>query len=102
MKNSLKISSFIGASILAVSLTVTGVSADKTDLSCICNDKVEFNNALPQSHPVNRCASLHQPEVSWSSWLFGGGHSRQFHYLDLLELLSRSSSELPERAAGRS
>ncbi len=45
------------------------------------------NPKLPVSHPQNRCAMASTPTISWSSWLRGG--ETNFHYLDLLELLSR-------------
>ena len=80
----------IATLMLVVSVSFSSISAHKQLASCLCTDNVQFNNRLPQSHPANRCATQ-QSTVSWSSWLFGSGNSRQFHYLDLLELLSRSS-----------
>ena len=57
--------------------------------SCNCDSGIELDNSLPLSHPTNRCAIGQQQDVSWLSWLKGGNQSVQFHFLDLLELLSR-------------
>jgi len=61
-----------------------------TDDFCQNIDVIEFNQNLPISHPINRCASANQKNVSWTSW-FSGRSGYKFHYLDLLELLSRAA-----------
>ena len=58
---------------------------------CSCSETASFDHELPMSHPINRCASDQQTSVSWSAWFSGRSNSGQFHYLDLLELLSRDS-----------
>ena len=65
------------------------VKQDEGSMICSCATQIEFNHSLPMSHPVNRCASSQNTGVSWTSWIFGRSPSYQFHYLDLLELLSR-------------
>ncbi|MFT2091921.1 hypothetical protein [Paraglaciecola sp. 2405UD69-4] len=55
-----------------------------------CAENLVFDQSLPISHPVNRCATQKSQGVSWSSWFTGHSSSYQFHFIDLLELLSRS------------
>jgi hypothetical protein len=64
---------------------------------CANVERVVFNAHFPVSHPVNRCAS-EKPEndISWITWFSGRSPSFQFHYLDLLELLSRTTDEPTE------
>lgn len=69
------------------------ISVSGEDEFCANSVSVQFNHQLPMNHPVNRCAVKQQSDVSWSAWLSGRSKSYQFHYLDLLELLSRSSEE---------
>lgn len=66
---------------------------------CNCDAGVELDNSLPLSHPANRCASGQKSAVSWLSWLKGGSQSVQFHFLDLLELLSRQVEPSSEQRA---
>ncbi|TDF36649.1 hypothetical protein EYS14_18205 [Alteromonadaceae bacterium M269] len=75
-----------------VSLAAATVSAKNnvSMLACSCTAGVELNLSLPMSHPINRCAENNATnDVSWFAWLSGKTKSNQFHYLDLLELLSR-------------
>ena len=37
------------------------------------------------------CNTKHQKRVSWTNWLLNKSKSSQFHFLDLLELLSRKA-----------
>lgn len=54
---------------------------------------VVIDHELPVSHPANKCAnSEHSQGVSWSEWFTGRSSSYQFHFIDLLELLSRSGN----------
>ncbi|MFT4807160.1 MAG: hypothetical protein ACI9LX_000477 [Paraglaciecola sp.] len=55
-------------------------------------ESVVFDQNLPVSHPVNRCADHQSQGVSWSEWFTGRSSSYQFHFIDLLELLSRSGN----------
>ncbi|WP_105187983.1 hypothetical protein [Pseudoalteromonas sp. T1lg48] len=52
---------------------------------CICD-----TNAFGER--TQDCASP-EGEQSWFSWFAGDSRSAQFHYLDLLELLSRSDNK---------
>lgn len=72
----------------------------KGDSLCANFDEVEFSHDLPMSHPLNRCASEQKNDVSWTSWFSGRSSSYQFHYLDLLELLSRVGEDSTERHRG--
>lgn len=74
---------------MAVMLTVAQVPIDEGSVFCSCSQGVVFATELPMSHPINRCASVGVTEVSWRSWVSGNSNSYQFHFLDLLELLSR-------------
>ena len=58
---------------------------------CSCPANSEFDKTLPMSHPINRCATQQTSGVSWSSWFTGSSATKQFHYLDLLELLTRAT-----------
>ena len=63
---------------------------------CSCSDTASFDHELPMSHPINRCATERNTSVSWSAWFSGRSNPGQFHYLDLLELLSRDSERQAE------
>ncbi|WP_088331387.1 hypothetical protein [Lacimicrobium sp. SS2-24] len=78
---------------LALSLAIgwSGYShKDQLGIDC-ANSQATVDTRLPVSHPQNRCAMGNKQDVSWSSWLSGKGQGMQFHFLDLLELLSRNS-----------
>lgn len=42
--------------------------------------------------PVEVCRAI-AADVSWLAWLSGDSRSKQFHYLDLLELLLREGDD---------
>ncbi|WP_299080011.1 hypothetical protein [uncultured Paraglaciecola sp.] len=64
------------------------------DVNSYCShiENLELAQGLPVSHPANRCASQQTQEISWSEWFAGGSSSYQFHFIDLLELLSRTGN----------
>lgn len=66
---------------------------------CSCSATVTLNASLPMSHPVNRCATQQSTGVSWVSWFTGSSATKQFHYLDLLELLTRVTSSDSDKAS---
>ena len=82
------------AFVLFATATVSAKSHTSV-LGCNCAEGVKLNLSLPMSHPINRCAESNDAnsntnnDVSWFTWLSGKTKSNQFHYLDLLELLSR-------------
>ncbi len=86
----------IFAIIAIISLAATAVSA-KNNIEaqvCGCSYTVKLDISLPLSHPKNRCAENNvNQDVSWFAWLSGKARSNQFHYLDLLELLSRHTEK---------
>ena len=47
--------------------------------------------ANAQATAVFACEQNSQNKVSWSTWLLNKSKSSQFHFLDLLELLSRKA-----------
>jgi hypothetical protein len=73
-------------------LSVSHVSSDDRNVFCGNLENAGFNKELPVSHPVNRCATTQSQGVSWSEWFTGRSSSYQFHFIDLLELLSRSGN----------
>lgn len=81
----------VASSAFAVSLVFAHVPSSDSDLFCSSLNSTHLDTSLPVSHPANRCALEKSAGVSWSSWLSGKTHGYQFHYLDLLELLSRRS-----------
>ncbi|MGJ8682383.1 hypothetical protein [Paraglaciecola sp.] len=74
----------------ATVLGLSYASPQEGSLFCHCETNISFDHNLPLSHPVNRCASSQSDAVSWSSWISGKSSSYQFHFIDLLELLSRT------------
>jgi len=78
--------------ILAVGayLVLPNSSSGELDAFCADAENITMDNNLPVSHPKNKCASQQLNGVSWSSWFTGRSSSYQFHFIDLLELLSRS------------
>ncbi|GGA63787.1 hypothetical protein GCM10011369_01460 [Neiella marina] len=91
---------WLSGSAAAVTLTVAGFAYQGQTqavtglLSCDCEAGVEYNNALPSSHPTNQCALASEtPSTSWYGWATGSSRSTSFHFLDLLELISRNSSD---------
>jgi hypothetical protein len=73
-------------------LSFSQVSLDSKSMFCGDLDNVVLDQQLPVSHPVNRCATEQSQGVSWSQWFSGRSSSYQFHFIDLLELLSRSGN----------
>jgi hypothetical protein len=72
-------------------LSVSQVSSDDSNVFCGYIESAVLDRELPVSHPINKCAADHQSQgVSWSQWFTGRSSSYQFHFIDLLELLSRS------------
>ena len=78
------------------------VPASEGSLFCSCPQIVSFDHELPMSHPINRCATEKSTGVSWSSWISGRSSSYQFHFIDLLELLSRHSDAPKDKAPRQS
>lgn len=87
--------SFAVCSLLAV-LVIGHTSSGEGSLFCSCPQTVSFDHGLPMSHPINRCASQQADEISWMGWVQGQSGSYQFHFIDLLELLSRYAEETEE------
>ena len=63
--------------------------AQQANKDC-CPTEYKTQIALSQCQASNK---------SWFAWLTGNSRSAQFHYLDLLELLSDSEKETQETAA---
>ena len=91
---------FILTTCIIVTACVMGASlygfSDQDDaryagyMACDCADGVEYDHSLPRSHPANQCALAEvQEETTWVNWALGGSRSTTFHFLDLLELLSK-------------
>lgn len=87
---------FTGVAFAAV-LSLSYASPQEGNVFCSCEANISFDHTLPLSHPINRCASTQSEAVSWSSWFSGRSSSYQFHFIDLLELLSRTSDYTQDR-----
>lgn len=85
-----KLFTFASSALLVV-VAFANLSEPRESEFCSCSAGMTFATDLPMSHPINRCASSQVSEVSWSSWFKGQSKSYQFHFLDLLELLSRNT-----------
>ncbi|MCF2947626.1 hypothetical protein L0668_05860 [Paraglaciecola aquimarina] len=81
--------SLTGVAFAAV-LSFSYASPEQGRLFCQCEENIAFDHNLPLSHPVNRCASTQSDAVSWGAWISGKSSSYQFHFINLLELLSRT------------
>lgn len=84
---------FLASASVVALFAVADIPNNEGFAFCNCPADAQFDKSLPLSHPINRCAKEQSNNVSWSSWFTGDSRSRQFHYLDLLELLSRSSDD---------
>ncbi len=74
-------------------LSFPQISSDDKSVFCGDTENTVIEHELPISHPANRCATASQSQgVSWSEWFTGRSSSYQFHFIDLLELLSRSGN----------
>ncbi|AGH47143.1 hypothetical protein [Paraglaciecola psychrophila] len=85
--------------VAAAMLSVSQSSLDDKNVFCGNLENVALDHELPVSHPVNRCAANQQQGVSWSEWFSGRSSSYQFHFIDLLELLSRSGNSVAKNPA---
>jgi hypothetical protein len=56
----------------------------QTETGCACPTMINKTSQLSCQRAANE---------SWMSWLTGNSRSSQFHYLDLLELLSRDNDK---------
>ena len=70
------------------------ISSSEQDLTAINNCQQKQTTTTDTA--VSACLKI-ADESSWSSWITGDSRSAQFHYLDLLELLTSSgdSKKLP-------
>ncbi|WP_133470807.1 hypothetical protein [Paraglaciecola marina] len=81
---------FIGVMVIALFGFLNLSSYQKHNFAD-CPENVAFQHSLPLSHPINRCAAQESQSISWTSWFTGHSSSYQFHFIDLLELLSRAA-----------
>ncbi|WP_026376903.1 hypothetical protein [Aestuariibacter salexigens] len=81
------------AAVLVGVVTIGQVAESEEDNAlCQASGSFAFDHSLPMSHPVNRCAAQQENGISWLTWFSGRSSSYQFHFLDLLELLSRNTA----------
>lgn len=85
--------SVAGGALLAFTVFAQVPHVSQGEAFCSCPSQAAFDHTLPMSHPINRCAAEQASGVSWSTWFSGNSGSYQFHYLDLLELLSRVTEQ---------
>lgn len=85
---------FVGAAFFTA-VAVADVSNYEMIRLCDCNDlsfQQPHSEVSNTSKEHQSCDKEPSTDVSWHSWLVGDSRSKQFHYLDLLELLFRSDS----------
>ena len=87
MKKHMMVAGIAAGAIVFGAYSIQGTSDSTLSSSCTCQE----SNAL-QYQPNDKCANQ-QVQQSWFAWLTGDSRSAQFHYLDLLELLSRDDSK---------
>ncbi|MEP0355338.1 MAG: hypothetical protein ABJH06_12335 [Paraglaciecola sp.] len=87
--STIRSTAFIGVMVIAVFGSLNLSNYQQLSFAD-CPKSVTFQNSLPLSHPINRCAAQESQSISWSSWFTGHSSSYQFHFIDLLELLSRT------------
>tara|TARA_B100000700_G_scaffold161964_1_gene179324 strand:+ start:8158 stop:8469 length:312 start_codon:yes stop_codon:yes gene_type:complete len=77
----------LGVTVAAFSIN-SSVQAQQVALEqCQCNGSAStYDIDMKQ-------ACNHQAQQSWFAWLTGDSRSAQFHYLDLLELLTRDDNK---------
>ena len=81
-KTGILIASALTVAAFAHSLSTANDDFLLTASNCQCN-------TTGLSSTANQCMQAEQ-ETGWFSWLTGDSRSAQFHYLDLLELLTSS------------
>lgn len=84
--------------IFSVALHAELREPELTSISCQCDASVDYNPALPASHPANLCAVGAHQNTTWLGWLQGKSRSTEFHFLDLLELIWQPSSNSSRNA----
>ena len=100
-RNSNSLFTFIGVVLtgLAAIAIFSFLQASSNDKNVLCGnvETLVIDHELPVSHPANKCAAINQSQgVSWSEWFTGRSSSYQFHFIDLLELLSRPGNSAPK------
>ena len=76
--------------LIASALLLIGVisfTSNSNQQQSLVNNCFQKNNN--ENAPINACLKVEESS-SWFSWLTGESRSAQFHYLDLLELLTSS------------
>lgn len=68
--------------------SIQGNSSSNANTGCVCS----ASNSSYSSERSDQCANQ-QAKQSWLAWFTGDSRSAQFHYLDLLELLSRDDNK---------
>lgn len=72
--------------VLSLSAACYLLPQDQHDVIASCTNTVSIAHNGTESFTV-QCALA--PQTSWLSWFTGQSSSAQFHFIDLLELLSR-------------
>ncbi|MDP5213321.1 hypothetical protein ORJ66_09735 [Pseudoalteromonas tunicata] len=66
-------------------------STSGQNLGCACPSS--YDNVYAYNRAIAQCRLNTDSNKSWFAWLKGDSRSAQFHYLDLLELLSESEQD---------
>lgn len=79
--------------LIATVLTICSLSFfTKTDDAELASEQCQSNTFNSVTHTTVCHTPIHEKRT-WFSWLAGDSRSAQFHYLDLLELLSSSEEQ---------
>ena len=87
MKNKLLVSGVIAASVWTTGLGVAVLVKSTASENDICQQLIQESQSPHCTQIANNS------ELSWGQWITGNSQSGQFHFLDLLELISRYTSE---------
>ena len=84
-----------GVTAICASAVLLCAQAETQDAQAgkVCVPGAEIDKSLPMSHPKNKCNA--ESSVSWFSWFSGKSLSGQFHFFDLLELLTKDERPDP-------
>lgn len=87
MRNKLLVGGVIAASVWTTGLGVAVLVKSTASENDICQQLVK------ESQSPHCLQVTNNSELSWGQWITGNSQSGQFHFLDLLELISRYTSD---------
>lgn len=88
----------VASSVALFSATTFSVITAPTTQNTQCSCPSNYSNQYAYNRAIAQCRLDNASNKSWFAWLKGDSRSAQFHYLDLLELLSHSEQDTPPSA----